>query len=200
VRAAPLVGILLAAGSSSRFGSAKLMATLPGGAPGEATGVMAEASLRHLFTGVDAVVAVVRPGDDALALLLSRNGARVTVCPDAAQGMGVSLAWAVRAAPVAMGWIVALADMPWIAPSSIARVAEALRAGVPLAAPRFRNSRGHPVGFGAAFYAGLAALQGDEGARRIVEAHTQSLREIDVDDRGVLQDIDTAEDLRTSRG
>lgn len=198
MRAMPLVGILLAAGSASRFGSAKLMATLPG-APGEPVGVMAEASLRHLRAAVDAVVVVVRPGDHALARLLARSGARVTVCPDAAQGMGASLAWAVRAAPVAVGWIVALADMPWIAPSSIARVAEALRAGASLAAPSFRSRRGHPVGFGAAFYAALAALRGDEGARRIVEAHAQSLMEIDVDDPAVLQDIDTPGDLPNSR-
>ena len=58
---APIVGILLAAGSASRFGGGKLLATLP---DGTAVGV---AALRNLLAAVDAVIAVVRPGDDVLA-------------------------------------------------------------------------------------------------------------------------------------
>jgi molybdenum cofactor cytidylyltransferase len=187
MRRAPVVGILLAAGSATRFGGDKLLAALPEGTR------MAEAALLHLAASADAVVAVVRPGDDRLASLLSDRGARVTACPRAAEGMGASLAWGVRSAPVAAGWLVALADMPWIDPSTIARVVGTLREGAAIAAPGFRGERGHPVGFAASFYGELLALSGDEGAKAILARRSVSL--ITTEDPGVLRDVDTPADL-----
>jgi molybdenum cofactor cytidylyltransferase len=186
---APIVGILLGAGSASRFGGAKLLATLP---DGTTVGV---AALRNLLAAVDSVIAVVRPGDDTLANAMLASGARVTVCPDAGDGMGASLAWGVRAAPVAAGWLVALADMPWIQPLTIKRVADAVRNGAALVAPRYRDARGHPVGIAAKFYGELATLSGDEGARRLVASHTALLELVAVDDAGVVRDVDTPADL-----
>jgi molybdenum cofactor cytidylyltransferase len=108
--------------------------------------------------------------------------------------MGASLAWGVRAAPLAAGWLIALADMPWIAPATIARVVEALRAGAPIAAPGWRGDRGHPVGLASGFYGELAALSGDEGAKAILARHQVTL--IAAEDPGVVRDIDTPADLR----
>lgn len=187
--ARPVVGVLLAAGSAKRFGGAKLMVPLPDGTP------IGIAALKNLRGGVDAVVAVVRPGDQELASALAAHGARVTACPRAAEGMGVSLSWGVRAAPIAAGWVIALADMPWIAPATTARVADALRRGSQLAAPVHGGDRGHPVGIGARFYGELAQLSGDEGARSLLAAHASSMELIPVDDLGVLRDIDTPGDL-----
>ena len=186
---APIVGILLGAGSASRFGGAKLLATLPGGT------TVGVAALRNLLAAVDSVIAVVRPGDDTLANAMLAAGARVTACPNAGEGMGASLAWGVRAAPLAAGWLVALADMPWIQPATIKRVADAVRGGAALVAPQHRDARGHPVGIAARFYAELATLSGDEGARRLVAAHTASLELVAVDDAGVVRDVDTPADL-----
>jgi molybdenum cofactor cytidylyltransferase len=183
----PIVGVLLAAGSATRFGGAKLLAPLPDGTP---VGV---ASLTNLAAAVDAVVAVVRPGDGAVASTLAADGARVSVCPRATEGMGASLAWGVRAAPAAAGWLVALADMPWIQSATIARVADALRRGASIAAPSWRDSRGHPVGFASGFYAELSALSGDEGAKAILGRHGVLL--ISTEDAGVLRDVDTPGDL-----
>src|SRR5258706_15796476 len=106
MRGAPAVGILLAAGSATRFGGDKLLATLPDGTP------IAVAALNHLGATVDADVAVVRPRDAALAAALATAGARVTACPCAAAGLGASLAWGVRAAPLAAGALIAPPDMP----------------------------------------------------------------------------------------
>jgi molybdenum cofactor cytidylyltransferase len=180
---------LLSAGSAVRFGANKLAATLPDGTP---VGV---AALKNLAAAVDAVIAVVRPGDDLMASAFAANGARVTVCPTAHDGMGASLAWGVRGAPIAAGWIIALADMPWIDPGTIARVVAALRQGAVLAAPRCQGSRGHPVGVSGSFYGALAALSGDEGARHLLAAHAASVQLIEVNDAGVLRDIDTPADL-----
>jgi molybdenum cofactor cytidylyltransferase len=190
---APVVGVLLAAGSGSRFGGDKLLAALEDGT------AMGERALANLTAAVDSVVAVVRPGDDVLAQALAQGGARVTVCPNAAEGMGESLAWGVRGAPVAAGWIVALADMPWTASGTIVRIADALRGSARLVAPSHRGMRGHPVGISARYFGELCALSGDEGARRILGANADSLTLIETDDAGVVRDVDIRADLGRDR-
>jgi len=191
-----VAGILLAAGSGVRFGGDKLLA--PGAAAGLGVpiGVLA---CRHLVAALPYTVAVVRPGDAALAAALAGAGARIVECANAADGMGASLACGVRASADAVGWVVALADMPWILPATIASVAAAVRAGALVAAPFHGGARGHPVGFGRACRDELAALTGDVGAKPIVAAHAAALTRIDVDDFGILRDVDTPADLRPGR-
>lgn len=191
-----IVGILLAAGSGSRFGGGKLLAALPESSHGVSAGTaIGAASALHLVAAVGEVVAVVRPRDAALRHALAATGARVVECPDADEGMGASLARGVSQALDADGWIVALGDMPWIAPSTIAAVADAIRAGEEIAAPVHDGQRGHPVGFAKAYGPLLAQLTGDEGARSIVAARKWAVRALDVRDSGVLGDVDRREDL-----
>ncbi len=188
-----IVGLLLAAGRGVRFGGEKLLARLGSGdLAGEQVGVVA---LRHLRLTVPDVVAVIRDDDRALAAALGANGARIVRCPNADDGMGASLACGVQATAQARGWLVALADMPWIAPATIGRVAAAIADGASVAAPFHRGERGHPVGFGAACYAALAALTGDEGAKTVVAAQRDRVVRIVVDDAGILRDVDTPSDL-----
>jgi molybdenum cofactor cytidylyltransferase len=189
----PVIGVLLAAGSGSRFGGDKLLAKLGDGRP------LASAALSALAAEVDAVIAVVRPGDAALEALFGQSGALVAVCPYAAEGMGASLACGVREVqrrfPEAQGAVIALADMPWLSPSTVARIAIALRRGAALAAPTHLGKRGHPVAIGARYFAELATLSGDEGAKRLLAAQEAELELIAVDDPGVLRDVDTQADL-----
>lgn len=184
-----IVGILLAAGSGSRFGGDKLLAALPGGVP---VGVQ---SLRNLRAAIAEVVVVTRPQDGALRHALSGEGARIEICPHAADGMGASLAHAVRASFDAQGWVVALGDMPRIRVETIRRVADALRGGAIVAAPTYRGARGHPVGFAARMRDALAALSGDAGARDVLRAERDRTILVDCDDPGVLADVDTPQDL-----
>ena len=189
-----IVGILLAAGRGTRFGGDKLLARIASGdVAGEPVGVVA---LRHLRLVIPDVIAVVRDDDRALAAELGANGARIVRCANADDGMGASLACAVQATADAKGWLVALADMPWISSATIERVGAAVMAGAPVAAPFYRGERGHPVGFSASCYPGLAALTGDEGAKAIVGAHRDRVVRIDVDDAGIMRDVDTPGDLR----
>jgi len=184
-----IVGLLLAAGSATRFGSDKLQHSLPHGVS------MAVQSARHLKSQLPRVVAVVRPHSSALAKNLSAEGCEVVVCEKAAEGMGASLACAVRAAGVADGYLVALADMPFVRPSSIAAVRDALAGGAPLAAPFWRARRGHPVGVAGEFVEELLSLRGDEGAKALLAANARRLVKIPVGDPGVIRDIDTPADL-----
>jgi len=185
-----LVGILLAAGAGSRFGGGKLLHELEG----VAIGVRAARNL--VATGLP-VTAVVRPGSDELRRLLEAAGCTVTVCANAAEGMGASLAHAVSETRDAAGWVVALADMPWIQPHTIQQVTDALTRGAVIAAPTYHGMRGHPVGFGASLRDELLACSGDEGARAAAKRHYAEAELVAVDDAGVIFDIDRKEDIPT---
>jgi len=184
-----IVGLLLAAGSATRFGSDKLQHALPHGVS------IAVQSARHLKSELGRVVAVVRPNSDQLISNLKAEGCEVVVCESAAEGMGASLACAVRAAGEADGYLIALADMPFLRRTTIAAVRDALAGGAPLVAPYFRARRGHPVGLSHEFFHELVALRGDEGAKRLLAAHEKQMVKIPVGDPGALRDIDRPEDL-----
>jgi molybdenum cofactor cytidylyltransferase len=184
------VGILLAAGRGSRFDpqgvANKLLAQLP---DGEA---VVAASARHLLEILPRVVAVCADNGE-VAQLLRTLGCEVTICPDARDGMGVSLAHAIRHSLPASSWLVALGDMPFVQPSSIRSLRDALVAGAQVAAPVSQGRRGNPVGFGATHLDALLALRGDEGARHIVRANDPTL--VEVPDPGIFADIDLPADL-----
>lgn len=185
-----VVAILLAAGSATRFGSDKLLHALPHDVP------IAVQAARHLRAGVEGkILAVVRPDSGRLREVLEKEDCQVVVCDKAAEGMGASLACAVRAAGDAQGYLIALADMPFIRASSIAAVRDALAGGAQIAAPYFRGRRGHPVGLSAKFRAELEILQGDEGAKHILSVHQSEIVKVPVGDPGVIRDIDRPADL-----
>lgn len=185
----PIVGILLAAGKGNRFGGGKLLSTLPDGLP------IALAAARNLQPACDRLLVVLRPGDTALADLLTADGFAVMVCHDAEAGMGHSLAAGVRASAEAGAWVVALADMPYIQSTSHHGVAARLRAGDSLVATKFQGRRGHPVGFSGRWRDQLSMLTGDQGGKAILEENPGELRLVEVDDPGVVRDIDRPEDL-----
>ena len=187
-----IFGVLLAAGAGTRFGGDKLLARLPDETP---LGVRAARTLR---SGVDEALAVVRPGDVTLARLLEAEGLDVALFPGADDGMGASLAFGVAAAPDADGWVIALADMPFVQVETIAIVAGMLRAGALIAAPRQRGRRGHPVGFARALFPELIGLGGDLGARTLLERHASRVEVFESADTGILLDIDSLLDLSTA--
>jgi molybdenum cofactor cytidylyltransferase len=185
------VGILLAAGRGRRFDPSgarnKLLQALPGG---EAVAV---ASARTLLSILPDVIAVV-PEDGALAAALRALGCEVTVCPDADSGMAASLVHALRISlPNPHGWLVALADMPHVAPQTVQALASALAAGAAIAVPVSGGRRGNPVAFGAEHLPALLALQGDQGARGLLKSCP--VTEIAVSDPGIFRDVDTPADL-----
>jgi molybdenum cofactor cytidylyltransferase len=126
---------------------------------------------------------------------LKNENCEIVICENAAEGMGASLACAARAVGEADGYLIALADMPFVRRTTIAAVRDALAAGAPLAAPYFRARRGHPVALAKQFYQELLALRGDEGAKQLLAANERKIVKIPVGDPGVIRDIDTPDDL-----
>jgi len=184
-----IVGLLLAAGASTRFGANKLLHPLPDGRP------IALASALALRAALPQILVVVRPNNQALARLLAEHGIASVFAANAADGMGASLAQGVASTMQAQGWLIALADMPFVKPQTMVRIADALRNGAVIAAPAYQGQRGHPVGFAARFGAQLLKSTGDEGARRILHDHAAEVLQIECGDPGVLADIDYASDL-----
>lgn len=183
-------GILLAAGSGSRFGGGKIAHPLADGTP---VGIAAWRNLRAALTEV---VVVVRAEDAELVSLFEAEGAGVVECADAHYGMSRSLVCGLHAAAEAGGWIVALGDMPYVRGDTIRALARALEDGALIAMPVTAGRRGNPVGFSVALEAELLALTGDEGARSVVRRHAAEVVEVECYDPGILRDIDTREDLR----
>jgi molybdenum cofactor cytidylyltransferase len=109
--------------------------------------------------------------------------------------MGTSLAAGVRAAAEADGWVIALADMPFVRPETIAKIVKAMEQGAAIAAPKTGGQRGHPVGFARAFFEALSSLKGDAGAREVLKRYPDRIVLCEVDDPGVLRDIDQPSDL-----
>ncbi len=192
---APITAVLLAAGTGRRFDASgrrlKLLEPAPSGPFSGAP--IAVAAWRNLRAAMDDVLVVVRPVTSPLQQQLHQQlaaaGARLVICADAELGMGASLACGVRASMDAAGWVIALADMPALAPATIAAVRDALLRGHDACAPVFEGQRGHPVGFGSSCRAALLALTGDAGARSVLIEHPPLL--IDITDPGCVLDIDT---------
>jgi molybdenum cofactor cytidylyltransferase len=202
---ARVVGLLLAAGRGRRFAAElpagpspadKLLATIEG-TP------IARRALEALAAGCDAVCAVVRP-DAPPALRAALAGARLVECAHADRGMGHSLAAAARAAADdgADAVLVMPADMPWVAPSTVASIAALAREGESegegwtsrIVVPALPDGRrGHPVAFGRAHLPALARLSGEHGARALLD--DACVRIATVDDAGILRDVDTPRDL-----
>ncbi len=114
-----LVGILLAAGRSTRFGSDKLLHPLPDGTP------MALAGAKALCAALPRTVAVIRADNTALAALFAAHGIETAIAEQADAGMGASLAAGIAATAGAGGWLVALGDMPHIRQQTVGQVAGA---------------------------------------------------------------------------
>ena len=184
--------IVLAAGKGSRFlGREHKLAQEFGAATVLGT------TLRHAIASQLQVVVVTTEAfaDLARHSIAARD---VVVLPEVGVGnhpllgMGYSIGAGVNARPDASGWIVLPGDMPLVQPATIQAVARQL-AEHPIVYAQHKGRRGHPVGFAAELYSELATLSGDEGARRLI-ARYPSLG-LEVDDPGVLIDVDTEADL-----
>lgn len=180
------LALVLAAGFSRRFGADKRLARL-----GDGRTVLESVVQAIEAAGLDCVVA--QNSDRQLPLAVSLK--RLTIpAAIAARGMGASLAAAVQQLPSDTDLIVCLADMPFVLPSTYAALAAAMRPGR-IVCPRYHGKRGNPVGFSNSFREALIQLEGDRGARDLLQKWIESVDFIEVDDPGIHRDIDLPQDL-----
>lgn len=190
------VVIVLAAGKGSRFVGAdhKLAQSL--GATSVLGNTLAHAIASHLPV---VVVTTDRLADLARRSIAARD---VIVLPEVGApgegglGMGYSIGAGVAAKPNASGWLILPGDMPRVRPATLVQVARQV-ALHPVVYAQYKGRRGHPVAFSSELYSELIGLTGDEGARRLIARYPAF--GLDVDDPGVLVDVDTVEDLDSVR-
>lgn len=185
-----VAGLVLAAGVSKRFGSDKRQAYLSGGKK------LLQASLAVPCTVLSEVCVVLRVDDDPDKLNLPETVQRIH-CGQSALGMGYSLArgiqWLIKHSH-ADAVAVFLADMPWLREITLQQLLiEASETQIVL--PVFCGERGHPVIFGRKFWPELAQLKGDAGGWEVIRRNPQSQRTVELDDIGLVFDVDTPQAL-----
>ena len=185
--------VVLAAGAGSRYhGTRHKLSEKLGG------DTVLVRTLRNAIASEMAVVLVISEAliPEAKGLVAPQVMVVVDARTQTVWGMGDSIAAGVSIHASATGWLVLPADMPLVRPASLRAVAAALDQQ-PIAFAQYRGRRGHPVGFGAELFSELVMLKGDEGARRLLARYPTAA--VELDDPGVLFDIDTVDDLAVAQ-
>ena len=187
-----IAAIILAAGASHRYGAEdKLLADLAG-----------KPVLAHVLETAAALklsrkIVVVDPRAPRIAALSEQFDVEIVENTRAADGMGGSIAAGAKHLDHIDAAIITLGDMPFVAASTFRALISAfqLAPDKTICAPVFRERQGHPVLFGKSHFQQLATLDGDKGARRIINAHQDALLSVPVNDQGIVADIDRPSDL-----
>lgn len=188
--------VVLAAGSSRRFGGGKLTADFRGRPLASRVGTtLAEAMARGILGGG---VAVIPAGDTALAWMFDTAGLRLVENPEAASGIAGSVQRGLAAlgeVPDAGAALMVLADQPLLRVEVLSRLVAAWRDGAPLVRPRYTDdpAPGHPLLLARALWPHAAALQGDQGFAALLGGVLGEAREVPVSGRN--PDVDTPDDL-----
>ena len=153
-----LSAIILAAGSSKRFGKQKLCEKLPSG-----NTVLGETIFR-----VERAVSEVRIITNAnIYASISGENDRLKVCAEANLGMGLTLAYGIKLVQSANACLVCLADMPFVKTTTYQTLAKSLTTSN-IVVPVFDGKQGNPVGFGKRYFKNLMMLNGDSGGLSLI--------------------------------
>ena len=191
-----VAALILAAGASSRMGSNKLIE--------DVAGTPMVARVAHAVAASKAKPIVVVTGNQADQVKAALAGINATFAhnPDFRQGLSTSLKAGLKALPDDIdGVVVCLGDMPLVDAATIDKLIDAFNPleGRAIVVPMHGGKRGNPVLWGKQFIAEMQALDGDQGARTLLDAHSEMLSEIAIEDDGVLFDVDTPDKLADVR-
>ncbi len=184
-------GILLAAGESRRMGFPKPLLRLNGET------FLAHTAVSMLQTTERLIIVLGAHRDAVVAAVPVDNRITVIENPDYALGQLSSIKAGLRAVSAhADAAIVHLVNHPTVLPESFSRLATEYESSQkPILVARYRGRRGHPVLFGRSIFDELQQAPTDVGARAVVKADVDRVIYVDVDDPGVLLDLDTPADL-----
>lgn len=193
--ASRVAAIVLAAGQSIRMGESKLLALLEG------RPLVQRALDSVLRSTASEVVVVLGPEAARVTGTIDLGRARAVVNPNFREGISTSIRAGIRAAaPSAEAYLMVLGDQPFVSTQTLERLIRAWRQGdAHLVIPRFDGRRGNPVLVDRSLTAALDSLAGDQGFRVLFNRHEHQILDLDVEDAGVLLDVDTAEQLHTLR-
>ena len=194
-RDSTVLGVLLAAGGSSRFGERnKLLAEIDG------TPLVRHAARTLRDSRVSGVVAVLGHQSSAVRDALADLDIEFVENDSYERGLSTSVAYGacVAAGSGADAAVFLPGDMPFVDSATIDLLVDAFQGGVADAvAPVHQGQRGNPVLFGARHFDALRSVSGDVGGRGILLDSDGAL--LETDDAGVVTDIDTRADLERAR-
>lgn len=188
-----IAAIVLAAGRSRRLDPLNKLLVEFDGVP-----LVARAVDAALASRAGPVIVVTGYQGGAVAAALAGRPVRIVESPDYAEGLSASLKAGLAAVPgAADGALVLLADMPGITAGLIDRLIEAYApaAGRSIIVPVCRGRRGNPVLWDRRFFPEIGRLSGDRGARDLLQINSACIATVAVDDDGVLDDVDSPDDL-----
>ena len=184
-----VAGIVLAAGTSSRFGAANKLLAPWKGQPMLRTVVEAA-----LATELDPVIVVTGHEAKSIADVLDGLDIRSIHNLRFESGQASSVQTGIAVLPADCdGIMVLLGDMPRVSPREINALIDAFENDDSIVVPRFEGQRGNPVIFGRAHFAELTRLTGDKGARELLSGSGVTF--VDMETDAVLKDVDTPEAL-----
>ncbi len=194
---APRIAVLvLAAGRSTRMGPQNKLLCEVDGVPLVRRAVNAACASR-------ATQIMVVTGHEAPRIEAALVDRPVSVVhnPDYALGLSASLRCGLRALPADTdAAIIMLADMPRLTGEAIDRLIRAFDPATPsILVPEHEGRRGNPVLWPRAYFAEMATIAGDTGARGLLEQHAEAVRSVPFPDTGIFDDIDTPEQLQHAR-
>lgn len=193
-KAPVLEAVVLAAGRGSRFGGDKLLTPWR-------DGVLLDGALTAAFAAPVRRVTVETGANGKEVASAARRWAEATGVASRLliahsdhweAGLSASLKAAIGSlAPDVDGAFVFLGDMPRIPIAVLGALADALRSGAAAAVPVHAGTAGHPTLIGAGLFAAIQDLEGDRGARAILDGVGAALARVETGDDGVLFDVDT---------
>jgi molybdenum cofactor cytidylyltransferase len=189
-----IAAIVLAAGMSTRMGSNKLLAPLPGGMP-----MIARTVDNVLASAAHPVIVVTGHQDAEIQTALAGRDVRFLHAPGYRSGMSESFRTGIAALAESIGAaLIVLGDMPLVDSASLDRIMAAYdpEEGREIVVPVHDGQRGNPVLWGRRFFPELLGVSGDIGARNILLRHMESVAEVAMESDAVLRDFDTPDALR----
>lgn len=190
---ADVTGLLLAAGRGTRFDPTgrrnKLLAALPDGR------TVLRASCESLLPWVDELVIVTGLHGAPLRPGLADLPVRWVESDRVDFGMGASLKAGVQASQPAIGWLIALGDMPFIGSDTMRSMRATLERGVRLARPVHGDQPGHPVACAASMRDALLRLPDEAGIAALERRDPGVMVTVALEDPGCIRDVDRPGDL-----
>ncbi len=187
----PVSAVILAAGTSSRMGQAKQLLAL-----GEST-VLAHTLAHVRAAALHEIILVLGASAEAIRRRLpSPHELKIVVNPDYQQGIASSLRTGLMAVdPNSDAALIILGDQPFLRPQTLDRIVdEYRRSQAQIVIPLYQGQRGNPVLLDRSVFAEVMALEGDVGSRAIFANHLDGIVNVEVEDKGILLDLDEPAD------
>lgn len=188
-----IAGILLAAGDSTRMGQPK--ALLPFEEVTFIDSILNKLAAIHC----DPIISILGHSAELICQKTSVNAFQCFQNPHPEYGMLSSLKIAIEKLPLeTMGFILTLVDHPLVKLDTYQQLIAMAKANpANIIIPRYYGRKGHPVYFGRPFFESILNLPLDQGARAVIQENEANVKYLQVDDEGILKDIDTPQDFQS---